>query len=180
MKGLTLSACCAVFVVCSVPCSAQIFGELNLGPEIRSLSPGRASPSIAKWLLTLPEPVGSSAQNVAGGDIHQLVSAEPIGGEFHHLTSLPQGGSPAADLTASSDRLLDTTPRGGGARHFEPAKGMPSQALADNLPVQVRRPAMEGRSVFKRARRHGRSAIKSQPCVCTRAAAEADRVEGNG
>jgi hypothetical protein len=63
-------------------------------------------------------------------------------------------------------------------------RGGRSQALAENVPVQGRKPAMEGRSVLKStgrrpaAGRHARSAIKSRPCVCTRTAAETDPAVG--
>jgi len=83
----------------------QSFGALNLGSELRSLSPERAIPSVAKWIMTLPEPDDSRAQNAAGDDIERLLAAEPIGGEIHHLTSLPGGGPAVASLVTPSNSV---------------------------------------------------------------------------
>jgi hypothetical protein len=181
MRGLSLAAVCAVAIIYSQPCSAQTFGALNLGLEgfeVRSLSPERATPSIAQWLLTLPEPDNWRAQNAAGDDIHSMLAAEPIGGEIYHLTAFRQPAPAVADLGLASDnRPLDTAPIGGNARHFETPNGARSQALADSVPVRRRKPALEGRSVYKRVSQHsgpgrrGRSATNAQHCICTKAAA---------
>jgi hypothetical protein len=185
MRGLTLSACCAVFMVWCLPCSAQTFGELNLRSEVRSLSPERATPSIAKWLLRLPDPADLLMQNAGSDEVDQMLVAEPIGGEIYHLTSFPQSKPPATDLVAAfSSGLLDATPIGGQALHFEMRSGGRARALAEKFPVEGRKPAMEGRSVLKStgrrpaAGRHARSTIKSRPCVCTRTAAETDPAVG--
>jgi hypothetical protein len=184
MRGPSLSACCAVFMVGCLPCSAQTFGQLNLWSEVRSLSPERASPAVAKWLLMLPEPDDSVMEHVGRDDVGQMFVAEPLGGEIYHLTSFPQSKPPATDLVAAfGTALFNASPIGGEAPHFEMPNGGLSQALAEIVPVQGRKPAMEGRSVSTRRPAAGpqaRSAIKSRPCVCTKTAAEVDPAVGAG
>ena len=187
MRGPSLSACCAVFMVGCLPCSAQTFGQLNLWSEVRSLSPERASPAVAKWLLMLPDPDDSVMEHVGRDDVGQMLVAEPVGVEIYHLTSFPQSKPPATDLVAAfGSALFDASPIGGQAPHFEMRNGGRSQALVGIVPVQGRKPAMEGRSVSRStgrrpaAGRQARSAKKSRPCVCTKTAAEIDPAVGAG
>lgn len=75
-KPATVLACCAAAVVgASMPCTAQTFGAFYSNYIDRSLSPGRADPELAKWLMVLPQ-----------DDDPGMLDASPIGGEVYKLT----------------------------------------------------------------------------------------------
>lgn len=146
------SACAAAAVVTSLPCGAQIFGDLRPGAEARSFAPSGllADPGIARWLMTLPSDAAREPAAAEPALEAELLDANPIGGEVFHLNAAGQATPKPATNAALDTRVFAATPIGGEAYRMT-HRAEPSQAVAENAaaPEGVR-PAMQGRSVAKR------------------------------
>jgi hypothetical protein len=152
MKAVALYTCCAVFMT-SLPCTAEVFGDICPNREAITFSPGSVHPTIAKWLLTLPEPNVWVKQTAADATIGQEFAEYPIGGEFYHLMSPHQPGKAQAEAAAASGRqMLDATPIGDEPQHGIRPIGQ-SQIVTQKV-LQGREPEIEGRSASKSTHQH--------------------------
>jgi hypothetical protein len=155
-----LRSACVAGLISSLPCAAQTFGDLHGAAEARPFAPSGllADPDVAKWLLTLPadaapEPAAPEAPVEA-----RLLDPAPIGGEVYHFAAAaPAAAETPAANTALSPGALAAHPIGGEAYRLR-LRAEPSRTVAEVAAPKAARPALQGRSVAKRAVRRAHQA----------------------
>jgi hypothetical protein len=179
MKAILRFACVAG-LISSLPCAAQTFGDLHATADVRPFAPSGllADPDVAKWLMTLPsdaalEPAAPEATIEA-----QLLDPAPIGGEVYHFAAAAPAvvDAPAVAETpaiaALSPQMFAAHPIGRQARSIRP-RAEPSRTVAEIAAPKAARPALQGRSVAKRAVRR---AHQARPAAATVAHAARPRL----
>lgn len=159
-KAITLTVCCASLIFGALACSAQTFGNLQVGPEARAFrtTTSLVDPAIAKWLMTLPADATGEPTATEAAVTPPLLDGNPIGGDVYHLASAT--GPLSADKpapTALGPQLFDSHSIGGGMYRLKPFT-QPAPVIAENVAKPAVKPRQEGRSVGTRAHRRSHPA----------------------
>jgi rare lipoprotein A len=123
-KAILLAGSCAALLAGALGSGAAPFGELYYPREARTFASPMLDPTIAKWLMTLPQEAASPqraaadpalAADALAGD---MFAGAPVGGEAHELVpaeppaSGPSAAPPAAERVVTA-QMLDPAPIGG-------------------------------------------------------------------